>query len=244
MLKRIFIAIIVSAACLVASSNAAAQSALRVGAAKVDVTRWSSLPPVTPKYEHQRVNVRAIVIDNGATRAALISIPGSNFDWPAISKQVAAELNCPVDHILVSATHSHSYNTARIDPKSATPDPLTQAAIEAVKQAKTKLQPARMGFGTGKAYLNVNRDTIMPETRKWGQCSNLDAPSDKTVSVIKFVSPSGELIAAYTSYEMHPINAYAVNITSGDFPEAMSRYVEKAFAEKAIVRIDFGYFFS
>ena len=93
MLKRIFIAIIVSAACLVASSNAAAQSALRVGAAKVDVTRWSSLPPVTPKYEHQRVNVRAIVIDNGATRAALISIPGSNFDWPAISKQVAAELN-------------------------------------------------------------------------------------------------------------------------------------------------------
>ncbi len=240
MLKRIFIAIIVSAACLVASSNAAAQSALRVGAAKVDVTRWSSLPPVTPKYEHQRVNVRAIVIDNGATRAALISIPGSNFDWPAISKQVAAELNCPVDHILVSATHSHSYNTARIDPKSATPDPLTQAAIEAVKQAKTKLQPARMGFGTGKAYLNVNRDTIMPETRKWGQFSNLDAPSDKTVSVIKFVSPSGELIAAYTSYEMHPINAYAVNITSGDFPEAMSRYVEKAFAEKAIVVFGLG----
>jgi hypothetical protein len=240
MKTSISIAIAVIVACFAASASAPAESTLRVGAAKVDVTRWSSLPAVTPKYENERVNVRAIVIDNGTTRAALISVPGSDFNWPEISKQVSAELNCPVEHILVSATHSHSYNTARIDPNAASQDPLTLAVVEAVKQAKAKLEPARMGFGTGKAYLNVNRDTIMPETRKWGQFSNLDAPSDKTVSVLKFEAPGGGLIAAYVSYEMHPINAYAVNITSGDFPEAMSRYVEKAFSDDAIVAFGLG----
>ena len=240
MKMRISIAVALTVACLAASANAVAATALRVGAAKVDVTQGSALPPVTPKYENERAFVRAIVIDNGTTRAALISVPGSDFNWSAISKQVSSDLDCPVEQILVSATHSHSYNTARRAPNSAAPDPLTLAVIEAVKQAKAKLQPARMGFGTGKAYLNVNRDTIMPGTRKWGQFSNLDAPSDKTVSVLKFEAPTGGLIAAYVSYEMHPINAYAVNITSGDFPEAMSRYVEKAFADNAIVAFGLG----
>jgi hypothetical protein len=240
MFKNIFIAIALIVVFNAASANAVAESTLRVGAAKVDVTKWSELPPVTSKYESERVNVRAVVIDNGTTRAALISVPGSEFNWQAISKQVSSELDCPVDHILVSATHSHSFNTARRGPNSVSPDPLTQAVLEAVKQAKGKLQSARMGFGTGKSYLNVNRDTIMPETRKWGQFSNLDAPSDKTVSVLKFETLTGELIAAYTSYEMHPINAYAVNITSGDFPEAMSRYVEKSFGDNAIVVFGLG----
>jgi hypothetical protein len=118
--------------------------------------------------------------------------------------------------------------------------PLTKAVAEAVTQANGKLQPARMGFGVGKSYLNVSRDAIDPISRKWAQYSNLDAPSDKAVSVIKFESPSGELIAAYVAYAMHPINAYALNVTSGDFPESMSRYVEKAFGDRAIVAFALG----
>jgi hypothetical protein len=30
--------------------------------------------------------------------------------------------------------------------------------IEAARQANANLQPARIGFGTGKAYINTNRD--------------------------------------------------------------------------------------
>src|SRR5262249_16903849 len=37
------------------------------------------------------------------------------------------------------------------------------------------------------------------------------------------------------NYAMHPINGYVVGITSGDFPGAMSRYVEKAFGDNIIV---------
>jgi hypothetical protein len=152
---------------------------------------------------------------------------------------VTEELNCPVEHIVFSGTHSHSFRpTPAPDPSS--PSPATQAVLEAVRQAKGRLQPARMGFGTGTSYLNVNRDTIHPDTRKWAQYTNLDAPSDKTVAVLKFETAAGELIAAYVNYAMHPINGYALNITSGDFPEAMSRYVEKAFGDNIIVAFSQG----
>jgi hypothetical protein len=97
-----------------------------------------------------------------------------------------------------------------------------------------------VAFGTGQSYLNVNRDAIYPDTRKWGQYSNLDAPSDKTVAVLTFTRPSGEPIAVYASYAMHPVNAYALDITTGDFPEAMSRYVEQAFGDQAIVAFALG----
>jgi hypothetical protein len=213
--------------------------ALRVGAARVDVTQWSAVAVAPEKYDHQRAHVRAIVIDNGATRAALISIPGSRFDWPAISQQVSAELKIPATQIVVSSTHAHSFQSPRSRIEVSL-DSTTRAVVEAVRQAKAALQPARMGFGTGNSYLNVNRDAIDRDTRKWSQYSNLDAPSDKTVSVLTFAKPTGEPIAVYVSYAMHPVNAYALDITTGDFPEAMSRYVEQAFGDQATVAFALG----
>ena len=215
-----------------AALAAAAESGLRVGAAKVDFTPPSS-PAQLGKYDHERLYVRAIVLDNGATRAALISLEGSQNEWPATSKLVAEELNCPLANIIMSSTHTHSGASSggAANPNS----PPSQPVLEAVRQAKAKLQPARVGFGTGTMYLNVNRDAISPETRKWTQYSNQDAPSDKTVSVLSFLKPTGEPIAVYVNYAMHPINGFVSGIYSGDFPGAMSRYVEKAFGDSAIV---------
>jgi neutral ceramidase len=95
-----------------------------------------------------------------------------------------------------------------------------------VRQAKAKLEPARIGFGTGFSYLNVNRDVIDPGTRLWTQGPNLNGPSDKTVAVIKFETPEGQPIAAYVDYAMHPVNGYLAGFTSADFAGATSRYVE------------------
>jgi len=211
---------------------AVGESGLRVGAAKVDFTPPPSKAQLG-KYDHERLYVRAIVLDNGAARAALISLEGSQNEWFGTAKLVAAELECPIANIIMSSTHTHSGASAG---GAANPNaPPSQPVLEAVRQAKAKLQPARVGFGTGNLYLNVSRDTIAPDTRKWTQYSNLDAPSDKTVSVLTFEKPTGEPIAVYVNYAMHPINGYVSGIYSGDFPGAMSRYVEKAFGDNAIV---------
>ena len=215
-----------------ASLAADAAGGLRVGAAKVDFTPAAG-PSQLGKYEHERLYVRAIVLDNGVTRAALISLEGSQNEWANTSKLVAEELKCPLPNIIMSSTHTHSGASAG---GAANPNaPPSQPVLEAVRQAKARLEPARVGFGTGTMYLNVNRDAIAPESRKWTQYSNLDAPSDKTVSVVTFEKPTGEPIAVYVNYAMHPINGYVIGVYSGDFPGAMSRYVEKAFGDNVIV---------
>jgi hypothetical protein len=103
-----------------------------------------------------------------------------------------------------------------------------------VRQAKAKLQLAKVGFGTGFSYLNVARDTVSEDTHLWTQAPNLEGPSDKTVAVVKFAKPTGEPIAAYVNYAMHPINGYLVGITSADFPGATCRYVEQAFDDTMV----------
>jgi neutral ceramidase len=189
------------------------------------------------------------VLDDGATRAALIAADQGGLGeavWTAASKQIAAELNCPVANIVMSATHTHSGgmpNFGRGGPPrggmpeanpNQPPPPIVAQILEAVRQAKSKLQPARVGYGKGFSYLNVNRDVVDPETHRWTQAPNLDAPSDKTVAVIKFASPAGDPIAVYMTYAMHPVNGYLAGFTSADFAGATSRYVEQAYDDKIV----------
>jgi neutral ceramidase len=237
--------VLVCSLCL-GSAISAQQGALRVGAARVDIT-----PPADPahppsgKYAHEKLYVRAIVLDNGSARAALIAADQGGLSdavWQPASKQIAAELDCPVANILMSATHTHSgwgpggfpgMRGLRPDPNAA-PPPLVGQIVDAVKQAKANRQPARVGFGTGRSYLNVNRDAIDGDTHLWTQAPNLDGPSDKTVAVIEFLAPSGQPIAVYMDYAMHPVNGFLAGITSADFAGATSRYVEQAFDDKMV----------
>src|SRR6266849_5743781 len=236
---RIFLAFI---ACF-GIAQAAEHGGLRAGAARVDIT-----PPVNPeyppsgKYAHERLYIRAIVLDNGITRAALIGADQGNLAeevWNIASKQIAEELKCPVENIIMSATHTHS-GVAAGPPPAGPPPPqpsarLVTAMLDAVRQAKTKLQPALVGFGTGFSYLNANRDAVSDETHRWTQAPNLNAASDKTVAVVSFTTPAGDPVAAYVNYAMHAINGYLVGITSADFPGAASRYVEQAFDDKMVM---------
>jgi neutral ceramidase len=226
--------------------EAFAQGKLRVGAARVDITPASDpANPPSGKYAHENLYVRAIVLENGSARAALIGADQAGIPeavWEAASKQIATELNCPVENVLMSATHTHSgwgaggfpgMRGLRPDPNAPLP-PLVGQMLEAVRQAKTKLQPARVGFGTGSSYLNVNRDAIDSETHLWTQAPNLEGPSDKTVAVVEFLASNGEPIAIYMDYAMHPVNGFLAGITSADFAGAASRYVEEAFGDKTV----------
>ncbi len=220
---------------------AADPGSLRAGAARVDVT-----PPPDPacppsgRYAHERLYVRAIVLDNGAARAALVGadLGGLGEDvWTQASTRIASELACPVENVVLSATHSHSAVPAGppVFPPKVDTAATVASMLDAVRQAQARLQPALVGFGTGLSYLNVNRDSVSDETHLWTQAPNPHGPSDKTVAVVKFATPAGEPIAAYVNYAMHPINGFLVGITSADVPGATCRYVEQQFDDKAVV---------
>ena len=244
------------AAVLLAASAPAKAQSLRVGAARIDITpAGDPANPPSGKYAHEKLYLRAIVLDNGAARAALIGADQSMlFEniWAAATKQVAAELNCPVENIVLSVTHTHSAFGPGDQPfrrfgqaggpgggppapvSNAPQPPIVGKILDAVKQAKAKLQPARVGFGAGLSYLNVSRDNIDADTHLWTQAPNLNGPSDKTVAAIKFESLEGEPIAVYMTYAMHPVNGFLSDITSADFCGAASRHVEQAYGDRVV----------
>jgi neutral ceramidase len=239
--------VLVCSLCWVATARG--QASLRVGAARVDIT-----PPPDPasppsgRYTHEHLYVRAIVLDNGKTKAALIGADQGGLSegvWEAASKQIAAELNCPVANIVMSATHTHSGwgpggfpGMRGLKPDTGAnqpPPPIVGQVLDAVRQAQARLQAARVGYGSGKSYLNVNRDAVDGESHLWTQAPNLEGPSDKTVAVIEFLAAAGEPIAVYMDYAMHPVNGFLAGLTSADFAGAASRYVEQAFDDKTVV---------
>ena len=216
---------------------------LQVGAARVDVTPAANALPIPYTSVRDHLFVRAIVLDGHATRAALLAVDLIIIDeplWQEVSQKIAQELKCPVDNIVMSATHSHSSPYPEDGKKPADPNyaafrnNLKEGILAAVREAKGKLQPARVGFDTGASYFNVNRDAIDPQTRLWYQGPNLDGPSDKTVSVLKFETASGEPIAVYVNYAMHAIDYYEMGILTADFPGVTSRSVERAYADRVV----------
>ena len=214
---------------------------LKVGASRVDITPAANPDnPPLGKYEHEKLFVRAIVLDNGDSKAVLIAadaggLRGNIYD--DVTAYLNKELNCPAEYVIISATHTHSGSFFGPSPSgdNGGGNPVVDAIIKAIDQANAQLQPARVGYGTGKAYLNVNRDVIGKETRLWTQAANLNAPSDKTLAVMLFTDMEGKPIAGYMNYAMHPVNGYLSGIVSADFPGATCRYIENAFDDKMVM---------
>ncbi|GGJ53141.1 hypothetical protein [Streptomyces brasiliensis] len=221
--------------------NQSDKDTLQVGAARVDITPTDPKYPALNEYDHEKLNLRAIVFENHGHRGALIGADTVHIDAPIFTetiKAVAAELKTSPSNIIVSSTHAHS----AVVPGPAVSGPawgnapgyLANAALKAVKEAESDMEPALMGYSTGSADLNVNRDAIDPTTGKWTQAANPDGPTDKAVAVLSFAHPDGSPIAAYVTYAMHPVNGYLGYYTSGDFPAAMSRWVEQSFNDKMV----------
>ena len=208
----------------------ARNAALRVGAAKVDVTPAPNELPRNYGGILDHIYSRAIVIDNGTTSAALISVDAGGVSdqiWQAVSKQLEADLGIPAKNVLLGATHSHSV-------PNQPAGPYTQKIVESVRLAKQRLAPARIGYGTGVSYINVNRNIIDPKTRRWWEGPNYEGPSDKTVAVIKFENLSGEPLAVYYNYAMHGVAAGQLDLVSGDAPGTTSKYIEDSFDDKIV----------
>jgi hypothetical protein len=199
-------------------------SSLRVGAARVDVTPTESELPRNYLGVLDRVYARAIVLETGATRAALITVDAgmiSDGVWQAVTRQIETELRIPSVNVLLTATHTHSV------PGPPAAD-YPRKIVEAARLAQQKLVPARVGYGTGESYINVNRQITDPKTGKWWEGPNREGPSDKTVAVLKFESLSGEPLAVYYNYAVHGVIAGQLDQISGDIPGASSRYIEDA----------------
>jgi neutral ceramidase len=205
-------------------------ASFRAGAAKIDITPAQLPKNIEGILDH--IYARAIVIDNGATSAALVSVDTGMLGeqvWRTVSQRIEKELGIPAQNLIMNPTHTHSAFGGSAD-----------QVFSVVKAAKQKLQPARIGYGTGVSYINVNRNIIDRKTNKWWEGANYDGPSDKTVAVIKFETTDGEPIAAYYNYACHAVVTGNTDMLSGDFPGAASRYIEDSFDDRIVALFSTG----
>lgn len=231
----------------------AEKGTLRAGAAKLDITpaadaalQMSGYASRTAGFKgiHDALNVRAIVLDDGAAQAAIVScevIGLSNAFWEKITERVTRETGIARDHLILASVHTHAapstgvYGGGQLPPNHlAYIARLEDAILESVRQAKEGMQPARIGFGTGTAKVNMNRRARNGEGG-WMLGNNPDGVSDKTVAVIKFETLSGEPLAILSNYGVHGTVMGAGNLQiSSDLPGAASRYVERHYGGKVV----------
>ncbi len=218
---------------LVLAPPAAAQSAagqLQAGAARVDITPAEADLPPTSQGVLDPLYARAIVIDNGQQRAALLTVDAGALPtplWESLRDRAERELGIGRDNLMITATHTHSAPFGRSDDYG-------EMLFEAIRQATGNLQPARMAFGTGQSWINVNRAIIHPENRRWWEGPNYAGPSDKTVAVLRLETPAGEPIAVYYNYAVHPVVTGNLDMISGDIPGAASAYLEASLGGDAV----------
>jgi hypothetical protein len=203
---------------------------------------------------HDHIYVRAIVLSDGTNSAAflvweLIGVPTPV--WEELSQRIAKEAGIPVENLLLAAVHDHGAPAlAGMYGREATnPLPQTVAytarveddAVDAVRRAKSNLQPAQVGFGTGKAYVNINRREYFPQKGWWWLGYNPEGPSDKTVAVLKFTDLAGKPLALFINYAVHAVIMGSENLAvTGDLAGATTRYVEQFYQGKVATRGDSG----
>ena len=167
---------------------------LRAGAAKVSITPSADEFPYTIGREksfvgvHDDVYARALVLDNGTTRVALVSLEVESVpDAKAMLSQLAQAAGVAESNVLLTATHTHESLTVFIHGTNLTPiqqeeiEHIRQGAISAAREAVAHLQPARIAFARGEAFVNINNGEEAG-LKNWYDAKG---PSDKTLDVVR-----------------------------------------------------------
>lgn len=242
----------------VSPAAAARQQAgtFRAGAARIDITPAPDAALPMSGYGgrkegftavHDDLNVRAVVVDDGVSQAAIIAcevIGLSAAFWEKIVARLTRETAIPADHILLAAVHTHAAPAIGTYDEPADGDlarrraayvqTLENAIAAAVVQAKASLQPARIGFGEGRAHVNMNR-RARDADGGWMLGNNPDGVSDKTVAVIEFETLAGLPIAIVSNYAVHATVLGPGNLQiSSDIAGATSRFVERHYGGQLV----------
>jgi hypothetical protein len=179
---------------------------------------------------HDRLHARCLVLDDGKTRLAFAvcdscAIPREVHDEAKRLAEKATGIRA--DHILTSATHTHTAPTVtgvfQSEPDADYQKYLAARIAEGIKKAVDRLAPARVAWGVG-------RDSSQVFNRRWKMKPGavlLDpfgkttdrvrmnpgyqhpdlgepaGPTDPDVSFLSLQSPDGRPIAFLANYSLH-----------------------------------------
>ncbi|MBA4187060.1 MAG: hypothetical protein C0467_03490 [Planctomycetaceae bacterium] len=239
----------------------AAEPVFRAGASAIDVTP-EKFPVVvncgfleaTGTAARDRLHARAIVLDDGTTRLAIVIVDSCMMPREFIDRVkelVTGETKIPTDRQLIAATHTHTA-PAVMGCLGTDPDPnygpfLERQIVQAVRQAVANMAPAKGGWAViATPELTNNRQWILrtDKTRNdpFGNPtvrSNMhpgymnpdfvgpSGPTDPWLSVFSVRTADDKPLAVLSNFSMHYFGTPAV---SADYFGRVCANLEKRLA--------------
>ncbi len=237
------------AAILLAALPVAAE--FRAACVKVDITpdtpQWlHGYAPRQSTGVRDKLYHRIAVMDDGANAFYLVSTDIctiSSAFYRDFCVRLEGETGIKPEQIWWSTTHTHSaphvgpqelgtlFFSGTLGDRSTTEDTVywekvNRGLIDGVKEAKAKLEPARLGIGVGEARANINRRELRDGKIVLGE--NPDGPTDRQLGLIRLERPDGTPIGLIANYAIHGTCLHGGNtLITGDAPGWVSSYVEE-----------------
>jgi neutral ceramidase len=238
----------------------AADPVFRAGTAVVDVTPASFPVSMTGSFDDRQakrvedpLNIRALVLDDGTTRLAIVVcdsclIPREIMD--EAKSRASKSTGIPATNLLVSATHTHTAVTlleiARVKADPLYNDLLTARIALAIEQAAAALRPAEVAWGVASLPGEVNnrRWKLKPNTIPVNPLGKVDqvqtnagagnpnllepaGPTDPEVSILAVRSADGRPLAVWATYALHYVGNIPPESLSADYFGEFARQMHK-----------------
>jgi hypothetical protein len=205
-------------------------------------------------HVHDELYARCLVLDDGQTRLAIVvcdscMIPREILD--AAKRRVEQKWGLAPDHILISATHTHTAPTCaavfQSDPDPQYVEFLVARIADSVARAINNLAPAKIAWGVGREPNQVfnRRWKMKPGTvppNPFGGTNDLvrmnppvespnlaepAGPTDPEVSIVSVQSPEGRPIALLANYSLHYVSTGRDNEISADYYGAFADRIQQ-----------------
>ncbi len=229
-----------------------ASGQFRAACVKVEITpdtpQWlHGYGPRQSEGVHDRLYHRLAALDDGTTTFFLVSTDICTVDpsyYHAFCQRLQRETGIRPEQIWWSTTHTHSAphvgpqslgrlfvgtlgDRFSIEHDAAYWARVTDLLVSGIREAQTRLEPARLGVGCGTAHANVNRRERKPDGRTVLGV-NPDGPADRQIGLLRLERPDGTLLGLIANYAVHGTALGGGNKQiSGDVPGFAAEYVER-----------------
>ncbi len=247
--------------CLVSITTTAAEP-LRVGLAEVDITPPLGFPMAG--YYHERLatgtknplKAKAVVFLGEQSQAAWVvcDLTGIATDLSqAVRQKAAKESGIPAEHIVLSATHSHTapdytkalyehLGKAATTPRTEYTGQLIDGIAQAVVKAKEAAAPVVLHAGSAEQQTPVSfcRRSVMRDgsVKTWvglkhPQAVRLAAPIDPELGLIRIDSADGKPLGVLSNFALH-LDTVGGLEWAGDYPYYIEQTLRQALKSDVI----------
>ena len=210
-----------------------------------------------------RLSVRVIAMQSKEEKALIVSFDLDKAPEPATwLPQLAAHTGIAQERILYFGTHTHSAPVTTIRPREKHPVKderranmnryeavLYEKMIACADEAIGAMEPAQLGFASGKSFVNVNRNANFVFTDENGkkfpfiaEAMNWGAAVDPTLFTMRVEDRNGKPIAFFINYALHCCMMFLNNYDgkgamgiSGDVAGRVSSLVEEKYPDAVAV---------